>query len=115
MQAILGPSSPIVVNTLTPGACASDFFRDEIDVLSRVVMSVMMRLVARTTEVGSRTLVLAANAGKETAGKYMADGVVANESPFVKSAEGGEVGNRVWKELMVKFEEVSPGIEATVR
>lgn len=34
-------------------------------------------ILARSTEVGSRTIVIAAAAGEESNGAYMADGVIA--------------------------------------
>lgn len=105
---------PIIVNSLTPGACRSDFFREEQSFLARTTMAVFKRLLARTAEVGSRTLVAAASGGEETAGKYMADSMVSRESPFVLSGEGERVGEKVWRELMEKLERIQPGISKNV-
>ncbi len=105
---------PVIVNTLTPGACRSDFFREEQNFLARTTMAIAKRLLARTAEVGSRTLVAAASGGEETAGKYMADSVVSYESPFVLSEEGERVGEKVWRELMEKLERIQPGISKNV-
>ncbi|KAI4269802.1 MAG: hypothetical protein L6R38_007330 [Xanthoria sp. 2 TBL-2021] len=68
--------SKVVVNCLTPGACHSDFDR-ELTGFDLLVFTVVKFLFARTTEVGSRTLVAAAAAGEETNGKYMADSKVS--------------------------------------
>lgn len=100
----------IIFNTLTPGACKSDFFREN----SSFAMTAMQKVIGRATEVGGRTLVAAAAAGEESHGKYMADGVVSYESPFVLSEEGRIVGEKVWDELLEKLERISPGIKANV-
>ncbi|KAL8734848.1 MAG: hypothetical protein Q9166_001200 [cf. Caloplaca sp. 2 TL-2023] len=99
----------VIVNCLTPGACRSDFGRDMTG-LDFLMMNVGMFFVARTTEVGSRTLVTAAAAGEESHGKYMADSRVSFMSPFVYSAEGAETQQRLWEELSQKLERIQPGL-----
>ncbi len=84
--------------------------REEQNFLVRTVVATLKWLLARTTEVGSRTLVAAASGGEETAGKYMADSVVSYESPFVLSEEGQRVEKKVWRELIEKLERIQPGI-----
>lgn len=66
----------VIVNCLTPGACYSDFGRAETSWFKSAVFEVAKFLLARTTEVGSRTLVAGAEAGEESHGQYMADGKV---------------------------------------
>ncbi|KAL8771591.1 MAG: hypothetical protein Q9209_003034 [Squamulea sp. 1 TL-2023] len=66
----------VIVNCLTPGACHSDFDR-EMSGIDLLIFKVGKFLFARTTEVGSRTLVAAAGAGEESHGKYMADSKVS--------------------------------------
>ena len=62
----------VIVNCLTPGFCHSDFDR-EMSGVGLLFMRTMKSILARTTEVGSRTLVAAAEAGEESHGQYMAD------------------------------------------
>ncbi|KAJ4421243.1 hypothetical protein N0V82_003875 [Gnomoniopsis sp. IMI 355080] len=99
----------VTINMLNPGLCHSELGRDaglfSVFTLTKAVM-------ARTTEVGSRTLVAAGAVGKDSHGKYMTDGLVDDEalSSFVKSAEGEEVGRRVWKELSEILEGIQPGV-----
>jgi retinol dehydrogenase-12 len=57
---------------MTPGACKSDFDRESTG-FARFMGTVMFAALARTTEIGSRTLVAALAAGKESHGLYMAD------------------------------------------
>ena len=66
----------VVINSLTPGLCYSDFSRES-SWINSVFLGVMRWLLGRTTEVGSRTLVTAIEAGKETHGEYMADSKIA--------------------------------------
>lgn len=68
----------VIVNCLTPGFCYSEFGR-EMSVFTQYFMSTMRFLLARSTEVGSRTLVAAAaaEAGEESHGEYMADSRVS--------------------------------------
>ena len=70
-------SSPIIVNTLSPGLCNTDTMKDEISPIVRFVAQPFMKILARTPEIGARTLVIAASSGEETMGEYMDDGKVA--------------------------------------
>lgn len=99
--------SGVIVNMLNPGLCHSELARE-----AGMALSIMKFFLARSTEVGSRTLVASALAGPESHGKYMDDGVVAEEelSPFVRSEEGGKVASKVWKELSEILEKTEPGI-----
>ena len=65
--------SSVIINTVNPGFCHSELGRE----LSNIVFSVVKTLIARTGEEGSRNLVLAASAGKESHGQYVSDGHVA--------------------------------------
>lgn len=61
---------------MTPGACKSDFHREDqgFDKFKKWLLSA---LLARSTEAGSRTLVAGIAAGEESHGEYMADCLVA--------------------------------------
>jgi hypothetical protein len=68
--------------------------------------------MARSTEVGSRTLVAAGVAGMESLGKYMTDGKVDEEalSEFVRSTDGKEAGKKVWRDLSGILERIEKGV-----
>ncbi|KAL6402706.1 hypothetical protein AUP68_14039 [Ilyonectria robusta] len=66
--------------------------------------------MARTTEVGGRTLVHSADAGEESHGQYMSGCRVKEPSAFVRSKEGAEVQERVHKELIGILETIQPGV-----
>lgn len=107
-------SSPIIVNTLSPGLCNTDTMKDEISPIVRFVAQPFMKILARTPEIGARTLVIAASSGEETMGEYMDDGKVALVSPFARSEEGQRAGQAVCKELLEKLERVVPGISGNL-
>lgn len=79
-----------------------------------VLLWLLKALLARTTETGSRTLVLAASGGPETIGQYLSDGTIKQTSDFVRSEEGEETQERVYKELMAILEGIQPGITKNI-
>jgi len=106
------PDSPVIINCLTPGACTSDIFRDDTSWSQKIIMGVAMKIVARTTEAGSRTLVHAAgpDVGVGTHGKFLMNCQVYPNGPNVESDEGKALEERFGKELVQKLEEIRPGI-----
>ncbi len=75
----VSPDSDVIINYLTPGACATDIFRDPQSWLVKGIQNILVSLVARSSEVGSRALVDAArpDIGKETHGAFLMDCIVA--------------------------------------
>ena len=94
------------LNFVNPGWCHSDLIRDE----KNIIMRIFMRLMCRTTEVGSRTLVHAGLVGPQTHGKYLSDCKPTPCAPFVEGPEGPATQRRVWNELAAKLEQIQPGI-----
>jgi retinol dehydrogenase-12 len=68
-------NSQVVVNTLNPGLSRSGLGHD-LKGLFRLQVAIMMPVLARTTEVGSRTLVHAIERGPESHGTYVNDGKI---------------------------------------
>lgn len=66
--------------------------------------------MARSTEVGSRTLFAGAVSEEETDGKYMTNCVVAEPAAWISTKEGLEVGNKIWRDLMEVLEGIEPEI-----
>ena len=62
----------VIVNLVNPGFCYSGFIKNP-----NLGIKVFQFFIARTTEVGSRTLVAAAAAGTESHGQYMTNAEVA--------------------------------------
>lgn len=102
--------SGVVLNMLNPGLCHSELARD-----SGWGLWMLKLILARSTEVGSRTLLAAAAAGSESHGAYMTNGKVANGalSPFVRSEDGTKAQKKVWNELGEILEKIQPGIMST--
>ncbi|KAJ5754142.1 uncharacterized protein N7511_008295 [Penicillium nucicola] len=103
--------SEVTINMINPGLCHSQLGRD-----AGMRLMLMKMVLARSTEVGSRTLVAGAAAGLESHGAYMSDGYVENTalSPFVRSDEGRQARERLWGELSAILESVCPGVMQNV-
>jgi NAD(P)-dependent dehydrogenase (short-subunit alcohol dehydrogenase family) len=97
---------PVVINLINPGICHSALLREA----GSWQWIFKWITAARTTEVGSRTLVDAACKGPESHGKYLSDCEIEDPAPFVMSEEGKKTQKRVWKELSEKLEHIQPGI-----
>jgi retinol dehydrogenase-12 len=106
-------STPPVITAVNPGLCYSDFLRD----LGGIVLyfvSGLQWILARSTEVGSRTLVAGACAGSASHGQYMAD--CANQEPvgWISTEEGAKLQRRVYEQTMNVLERIEPGISRNV-
>ncbi|EYE91702.1 NAD(P)-binding protein [Aspergillus ruber CBS 135680] len=101
----------VAVNGFTPGYCATALIR-ETQGFWGWQLYVMKLTIARTIEVGSRTLVHAASLGWEGHGKYLNDCKIDDGalSSFVRSDEGKQAQVKVWKELLEKLDRIAPGI-----
>jgi hypothetical protein len=101
--------SGVIANIVNPGLCHSALARE-----GDMFISTMKFFFARTTELGSRTLVVVAMAGPESCGKYIHDGKMDDRqlSPFVRSADGRKAAEKVWVELCTILESIHPGVTA---
>lgn len=108
----LSPAEPmVVVNLINPGLCHSELARN-----AGWGLWLMKLVLARSTEMGSRTLFHGASSGKETQGQYLHDARGADDqvSAFVKSEEGKKAQKKIWKELGDKLERIQPGVMAMI-
>ncbi|GIJ92659.1 hypothetical protein Asppvi_001937 [Aspergillus pseudoviridinutans] len=106
-------AEPVILNCVNPGLCHSELDRD-IKGLTGYVLRIAKALIARTTEVGGRTLVHSAAAGSESHGKYMSECKVKEPSKFVRSNEGAIAQQRVHEELLEILEQIQPGITSNI-
>lgn len=99
--------SEVIINMVNPGLCHSQLGREQ-----NIAFMLTKIVLARSTEVGSRTLVAGASTGLEGHGAYMTDGHVENTalSPFVRSDQGSQTRVKLWNELSRILEGVRPGI-----
>ncbi|KIW16943.1 hypothetical protein PV08_04133 [Exophiala spinifera] len=97
----------VTVNYLNPGLCHSELARE-----GGLRFTVLKFLFARSTEVGSRTLLAAAAAGPGSHGRYMTDAEVDDGalSSFVRSEDGKRASEKVWRELVEILEKAEPGV-----
>lgn len=97
----------VTVNFLNPGFCWSGLAHE----FMNPAVKLLMILLARSTEIGSRTLVHASvTAGDETHGKYLSDCKITSCSSLVEGKEGWTLEERVWQELAEKLEQIQPGV-----
>ncbi|KAJ5820490.1 hypothetical protein N7474_006081 [Penicillium riverlandense] len=113
VQELAGRSrgTDVIINQVNPGLCHSQLGRD-----AGWGLWLLKAVMARSTEVGSRTLVAGAAAGLDSHGTYMTDGHVENTalSPFVRSDEGRQARQKLWKEVSDVLEGIQPGIMQNV-
>ncbi|PVH75662.1 NAD(P)-binding protein [Cadophora sp. DSE1049] len=102
-------SPSVIVNCMTPGACKSDFHRENSSI-GGIIQSILDALIARTTEVGSRTLIAGVAAGEDSHGAYMADCRVAEPGAMVLGPDGKALQEDLWYQLVRQLEAIQPGI-----
>ncbi|KAF2119284.1 hypothetical protein BDV96DRAFT_514799 [Lophiotrema nucula] len=102
----------VIVDCVTPGACASDIFRDDMSWLRSVIQGFMVSLFARTTEVGSRALVHGVKPDLEdnAHGAFLQDCKVFPNGPNVDSPKGQQWAQRWIEEFFPKLESIQPGV-----
>lgn len=102
---VLGDGYPVIINFLNPGLRHSELTRDV------AIPAYFVKLfLARTSEVGSRTLVHAVSAGPQSHGQYLSDCRVTTPPSFVLSVDGAETQKKVWRELSGRLEAIQSGI-----
>ncbi|KAF2802842.1 NAD(P)-binding protein [Mytilinidion resinicola] len=99
-------SSKVIVNCVGPGFCQSELHRD----YTNAALRFLIKILARPTEVGSRTLVYGAGAGPETHGQYLPDCKITATKGLTSGEAGTKLQNRVWVELKQKLEVIRPGV-----
>lgn len=100
---------PVTINCVNPGLCHSELARET----PTFGFWLIKLLLARSTEVGSRTLVHAGTQVAESHGQYLSDCEIAEPAPLVTSQEGKEAQDRVWGELLKKLESIKPGVTSS--
>ncbi|KAK4935483.1 hypothetical protein LTR10_023470 [Elasticomyces elasticus] len=96
----------LIVNYVNPGWCKTELFRTHDGGFGG---RVGLRLIGRTAEEGSRTLVHGITAGAVSHGKYLSECRIKPESNFVRSESSAGVQERVWSELVTILETIRPG------
>lgn len=71
---------------------------------------IAIKILARSTEVGARTLVHGASVGPESHGQYVPDCKITPTAGLTEGKAGARVQTRVWLELKQKLEAIQPGV-----
>lgn len=99
LNARVPPSTSLIVNTANPGFCATTLRRSFTFPLN-ILDWILVKLLANTSEVGSRQLVYAAIGGTEDEAKirgaFISTSEIREVSDFVLSEEGAKVQDRIW-------------------
>ncbi len=107
-------SSPVVINTVNPGLCGSTALFDPLPLAFRFFLNIALFFLGRTSEMGSRVIMAAVDAGPLSHGQYLESGKVCNPSRFVLSDEGARVQKKAYAELADILEKTEPGITKTM-
>jgi NAD(P)-dependent dehydrogenase (short-subunit alcohol dehydrogenase family) len=99
---------PVTVNCVNPGLCHSELARES----PSFKFWLIKLLLARSTEVGSRTLVHAGAQGADSHGQYLSDCEITVPASVVTSKEGKVAQDRVGAELVKKLEAIQPGVSS---
>ncbi|KAJ4245278.1 hypothetical protein NW762_014148 [Fusarium torreyae] len=95
--------STVIVSTPNPSYCKSGLLREMEEAAPPDFM-------ARTPEMGSRTLVTGLLAGHETNGKYMTNCHVREPACHVTNKLGAGIQSAIFEELLAKLEAICPGV-----
>ncbi|EPS44421.1 hypothetical protein H072_1587 [Dactylellina haptotyla CBS 200.50] len=100
----------VIINWVNPGLCYSELTRNA-PFLVRTQINVMRLLLARSTEVGSRTLLHGAFAGEESHGSYLSECTEKNDTvpEYITNASGKAIQKRVWDSLAKRLNTTQPG------
>jgi retinol dehydrogenase-12 len=108
------PSAPpVIIDMVNPGMCYSDIGRD-VTAAQRFIFSFVRPLLARPTEVGSRTFVHAAAASQDSHGQFMSDGKNQEVAKWINEDVGKKAQIKVFEQTMKILEKRNPGIAKAI-
>ncbi|CAG9949770.1 unnamed protein product [Clonostachys rosea f. rosea IK726] len=107
-----GETGHFIINTPNPSFCRSDLARENADSAG---FKVFERVLARSTEEGSRALLNGVLGGTETHGHYL-NNCQVQPSPacHVTDKFGQQVQTAFFEELIGKLERIQPGVSLTL-
>ena len=97
---------PVTVNCVNPGLCHSELSRDD----PTFKFTLIKLVLARSTEVGSRTVFHAGAQGADSHGQYLSDCQITAPATVVTDQEGQKAQDRVMAELVKKLDAIQPGV-----
>ncbi|KAK3290437.1 uncharacterized protein B0H64DRAFT_427703 [Chaetomium fimeti] len=99
----------IITSVVNPGFVATRIMRHE-GPMFQIFQKGLLKMLSRTPEVGSLTLVHGAAGGEETHGQYLDDCKVGKPGGFVLDPQARATQKQLWRELTAKLENIHPGI-----
>ncbi|KGO76433.1 Short-chain dehydrogenase/reductase SDR [Penicillium italicum] len=96
----------VIINTPNPSFCKSQLARETANIRFRV----SEKLLARSTEEGSRALVHGIMADEKSNGQYLTNCRVHSPSCIVTDKKGVIFQEAFFKELVTKLERIAPGV-----
>jgi retinol dehydrogenase 12 len=99
---------PVIINMVNPGLCKSTLDRSGRS--PPLAMRILRRIIDRTTEVGARTLVLAACAPASSHGEFQSDGGNQDVEPWIYTDLGRRVQTKAYEQTLRILEARKPGI-----
>ncbi|KAJ6555088.1 hypothetical protein DFH09DRAFT_924004 [Mycena vulgaris] len=114
----INPETGPIIVAVTPGLCSSDIDIESATIpIIRHIKGLVLSFIARTPEMGSRTIIHAAvnHEGRVQHGKYLANCQVEKESDYSLSKDGMEVQHRLWDETMQILQNLDPKIGIILR
>ncbi|KAK3292145.1 uncharacterized protein B0H64DRAFT_477334 [Chaetomium fimeti] len=106
-----GEEVGVIVNTPNPSYCVSGLVREKEGSLG---LRAMEKLLARTTEEGSRTLYHGLFAGEESHGQYLTNCHVQTPACHVTNEWGQRMQKKFFDELLAALEEIQPGVSKNI-
>ncbi|KAH6856886.1 hypothetical protein B0I37DRAFT_368727 [Chaetomium sp. MPI-CAGE-AT-0009] len=105
----LGPG--VIINTPNPSYCVSGLVREREGSLA---LRAMEKLLARTTEEGSRALYHGLFAGEESNGQYLTNCHVETPACHVTNEWGQRMQKKFFDDLLATLEEMQPGVSSNI-
>ena len=106
-------NAPVTIDLVNPGLCKSDITRN-MQGGFQIVVSILILLLGRSSEQGSRTLVHGASAGLQSHGQYLSDAQNQEVEKWIYGDVGKKAQKKVFEQTMKILESRKPGIGKAV-
>lgn len=100
----------VTITLVAPGLCSTGLGRDA-GTFTKVMHEAVRAMMARTAEVGSRTILHGLVVGPDGHGKLLSGCKIKEYwvPDWVSNAEGQRLQKGIWEELAARLEEIQPG------
>ncbi|UKZ92914.1 uncharacterized protein TrAFT101_007846 [Trichoderma asperellum] len=100
----------VTITMVNPGACKTNLPR-HLNSIVRLQVGVVLSLIGRSAEIGSRTLLHGLTVGEEAHGRYLSECEISDNivPSWVTDDEGREWQVRVWEDVSATLEKACPG------